>query len=37
LSAKAFEELLIDQRRVTAGKDVSATAPLSVDSLVSAR
>jgi diguanylate cyclase (GGDEF)-like protein/PAS domain S-box-containing protein len=36
LSAKAFEELLIEQRRVTAGKDVSPTTPLSVDSLVSA-
>jgi diguanylate cyclase (GGDEF)-like protein/PAS domain S-box-containing protein len=36
LSAKAFEELLIEQRQVTAGKDVSATAPLSIDSLVSA-
>ena len=35
LSAKAFEELLIEQRRVTAG-NVSPTAPLSVDSLVSA-
>jgi diguanylate cyclase (GGDEF)-like protein/PAS domain S-box-containing protein len=36
LSPKAFEELLIEQRRVTAGKDVSATTPLSIDSLVSA-
>jgi diguanylate cyclase (GGDEF)-like protein/PAS domain S-box-containing protein len=36
LSPKAFEDLLIEQRKVTAGKDVSATAPLSVDSLVSA-
>jgi diguanylate cyclase (GGDEF)-like protein/PAS domain S-box-containing protein len=35
LSAKVFEELLIEQRRVTAG-NVSPTAPLSVDSLVSA-
>ncbi len=35
LSAKAFEELLIEQRRVTAG-NVSPTVPLSVDSLVSA-
>jgi diguanylate cyclase (GGDEF)-like protein/PAS domain S-box-containing protein len=35
LSVKAFEELLVEQRRVTAG-NVSATAPLSVDSLVSA-
>jgi diguanylate cyclase (GGDEF)-like protein/PAS domain S-box-containing protein len=35
LSAKAFEELLIEQRRVTSG-NVSATAPLSVDSLVPA-
>ncbi|HJT29483.1 MAG TPA: EAL domain-containing protein [Pyrinomonadaceae bacterium] len=33
LPAKAFEELLIEQRRVTSG-NVSATAPLSVDSLV---
>ncbi len=36
VSAKAFEELLVEQQRVTAGKDVSATVPLSVDSLVSA-
>jgi diguanylate cyclase (GGDEF)-like protein/PAS domain S-box-containing protein len=35
LSAKAFEELLIEQRRVTSG-NVSPTAPLSIDSLVSA-
>jgi diguanylate cyclase (GGDEF)-like protein/PAS domain S-box-containing protein len=35
LSAKAFEELLIEQRRVTAG-NVSPTVPLSVDSLVPA-
>lgn len=35
LSAKAFEELLIEQRRVTSG-NVSPTVPLSVDSLVSA-
>src|SRR5690349_21065386 len=35
LSAKAFEDLLIEQRKVTAGKDVSPTAPLSVDALVS--
>jgi diguanylate cyclase (GGDEF)-like protein/PAS domain S-box-containing protein len=33
LSTKAFEELLIEQRRVTSG-NVSPTAPLSVDSLV---
>ena len=33
LSAKAFEELLIEQRRVTSG-NVSPTVPLSVDSLV---
>ena len=36
VSAKAFEELLVEQQRVTAGKDVSATVPLSVDSLVPA-
>lgn len=36
LSAKTFEDLLIEQRRVTAGKDVSPTVPLSVDSLVPA-
>jgi diguanylate cyclase (GGDEF)-like protein/PAS domain S-box-containing protein len=36
LSAKAFEELLIEQRRVTSG-NVSPTVPLSVDSLVSSR
>ena len=35
LSTKAFEELLIEQRRVTSG-DVSPTVPLSVDSLVPA-
>ncbi len=35
LSAKAFEELLIEQRRVTSG-NVSPTVPLSVDSLVPA-
>jgi len=35
LPAKAFEELLIEQRRVTSG-NVSATVPLSVDSLVPA-
>ena len=35
LSVKAFEELLVEQRRVTSG-NVSPTAPLSVDSLVSA-
>jgi EAL domain-containing protein (putative c-di-GMP-specific phosphodiesterase class I) len=33
LYAKAFEELLIEQRRVTSGKDVSATVPLSIESL----
>ena len=33
LYAKAFEELLIEQRRVTSGRDVSATVPLSVESL----
>jgi diguanylate cyclase (GGDEF)-like protein/PAS domain S-box-containing protein len=37
LSTKAFEDLLIEQRQVTSGKDVSATAPLSVDSLMPAR
>jgi diguanylate cyclase (GGDEF)-like protein/PAS domain S-box-containing protein len=36
LSAKAFEELLIEQRQVTAGKDVSPTVPLSADTLVPA-
>jgi diguanylate cyclase (GGDEF)-like protein/PAS domain S-box-containing protein len=35
LSAKAFEELLTEQRRVTSG-NVSPTVPLSVDSLVPA-
>jgi len=35
LSAKAFEELLMEQRRVTSG-NVSPTVPLSVDSLVPA-
>ena len=35
VSAKAFEELLIEQRRVTSG-DVSPTVPLSVDSLLPA-
>ena len=29
LSAKAFEELLVEQRRVAAGKDLSPTVPLS--------
>ena len=33
LSAKGFEELLMEQRRVTSG-NVSATMPLSIDSLV---
>jgi diguanylate cyclase (GGDEF)-like protein/PAS domain S-box-containing protein len=36
LYAKAFEELLIEQRRVTSERDVSATVPLSVESLVTA-
>ena len=36
LSAKAFEELLVEQRRVEEGKDVSPTVPLSIDSLVPA-
>jgi len=31
-----FEELLIEQRRVTSGQDVSATVPLSIESLVTA-
>jgi diguanylate cyclase (GGDEF)-like protein/PAS domain S-box-containing protein len=35
LSAKSFEELLIEQRRVTSG-NVSPTVPLSIDSLVPA-
>jgi diguanylate cyclase (GGDEF)-like protein/PAS domain S-box-containing protein len=35
LSAKGFEELLMEQRRVTSG-NVSATMPLSIDSLVPA-
>jgi diguanylate cyclase (GGDEF)-like protein/PAS domain S-box-containing protein len=35
LSTKAFEELLIEQRKVTSG-NVSPTVPLSVDALVSA-
>ena len=35
LSTKAFEDLLIEQRKVTSG-NVSPTAPLSVDSLVPA-
>jgi diguanylate cyclase (GGDEF)-like protein/PAS domain S-box-containing protein len=34
LYAKAFEELLIEQRRVTSERDVSATMPLSLESLV---
>ena len=35
LPAKAFEELLIEQRRVTSGRDVSATTPLpAIESLV---
>jgi len=36
LYAKAFEELLIEQRRVTSDRDVSATVPLSVESLATA-
>jgi diguanylate cyclase (GGDEF)-like protein/PAS domain S-box-containing protein len=36
LPAKAFEELLVEQRRVTAQGDVSPTVPLSVDSFVPA-
>ena len=36
LYAKAFEELLIEQRRVTSERDVSATVPLSLESLATA-
>jgi diguanylate cyclase (GGDEF)-like protein/PAS domain S-box-containing protein len=36
VSAKAFGELLVEQRQVTSGRDVSPTTPLSVDSLVRA-
>jgi len=36
LTAKAFEELLIEQRQVTSAGEVSATVPLSVESLVPA-
>lgn len=36
LPASVFEELLIEQRRVTSGKDVSPTVPLSVESLATA-
>jgi diguanylate cyclase (GGDEF)-like protein/PAS domain S-box-containing protein len=36
LSVKVFEDLLVEQRQVTSGKDVSPTVPLTVDSLVSA-
>ena len=36
LPATAFEELLIEQRRVTSERDVSATVPLSIESLVTA-
>ena len=36
LTARAFEELLVEQRRVTSAGDVSATVPLSVESLVPA-
>ena len=37
LSAKAFEELLVEQRQVASGKDVSATVPLpAIGSLVPA-
>jgi EAL domain-containing protein (putative c-di-GMP-specific phosphodiesterase class I) len=36
LPATAFEELLIEQRRVNSGTDVSATVPLSVESLATA-
>jgi len=33
LSVKAFEELLVEQRRVAEGKDVSPTVPLAIGSL----
>ena len=36
LPAMAFEELLIEQRRVTCERDVAATVPLSIESLVTA-
>jgi len=36
LTAKAFEELLIEQRQVTSAGEVSATVPLSLESLVPA-
>jgi EAL domain-containing protein (putative c-di-GMP-specific phosphodiesterase class I) len=36
LTARAFEELLIEQRQVTSAGEVSATVPLSVESLVPA-
>ena len=36
LPATAFEELLIEQRRVTCERDVAATVPLSIESLVTA-
>jgi len=36
LTAKAFEELLIEQRQVTSAGEVSRTVPLSVESLVPA-
>jgi diguanylate cyclase (GGDEF)-like protein/PAS domain S-box-containing protein len=36
LPAATFEELLIEQRRVTSERDVSATVPLSVESLATA-
>ena len=36
LSVKAFEELLVEQQRVTSAGEVSPTVPLSVDSLVPA-
>jgi EAL domain-containing protein (putative c-di-GMP-specific phosphodiesterase class I) len=36
LSTKAFEELLVEQQRVTSAGEVSRTVPLSIDSLVPA-
>jgi diguanylate cyclase (GGDEF)-like protein/PAS domain S-box-containing protein len=36
LPVAVFEELLVEQRRVTSGRDVSATTPLSVESLATA-
>ena len=36
LPAAVFEELLVEQRRVTSGRDVSPTTPLSVETLATA-